>query len=146
MLDYPRLIAARIAAAVGDGLEFNGENLAATNVFSEANPSRDWLGEPTVEVDETEVVAKAYISGASRDVVTVVVLVRAVHRKSASMFALWLTQNVVEPFFVEFSDAGNIDGYAFDGLAVASDARNLSVGETFAARLTYTVHEQKYFI
>lgn len=146
MLDYPRLIAVRIAAAVGDGLEFNGETLAATNVFSEANPSRDWLGNPTVEVDETEVVAKAYINGASRDVVTVVVLVRAVQRKSASMFALWLTQNVVEPFFAELSDAGNVDGFVFDGLAVASDVRNLSVGETFAARLTYTVHEQKYFI
>lgn len=146
MLDYPRLIAAQIAAAVGDGLVFNGETLAAANVFSEANPSREWLGEPTVEVDETEVVTKAYISGASRDVVTVVVLVRAVQRKSASMFALWLTQNVVEPFLNEFSDAENIDGYAFDGLAVASDVRNLSVGETFAARLTYTVHEQKYFI
>lgn len=146
MLDYPRLIAARIAAAVGNGLEFNGETLTAANVFSEANPSREWLGEPTVEVDETEVVTKAYINGASRDVVTVVVLARAVQRESASGLALWLTQNVVEPFFDEFSDVENIDGYAFDGLAVASDVRNLSVGETFAARLTYTVHEQKYFI
>lgn len=146
MLDYPRLIAARIAAAVGNGLEFNGETLTAANVFSEANPSREWLGEPTVEVDETEAVTKTYVNGASRDVVTVVVLVRAVLHESAVALALWLTQNVVNPFFVEFSDAENIDGYAFDGLAVASDVRNLSVGETFSARAMYTVHEQKYFI
>lgn len=146
MIDYSRIIADRIRAAIGDELELDDVKLTPSNVYNNADPNREWLGETTVEVDELDVSTSSYLDGRIRDRATFVVLVRAQRRKSAITLALWLATNVVELALSELVGCGALDDYAIDGLAAAPDVRNLSVGETFAARLSYTTHERKFSV
>lgn len=146
MIDYSRIIADRIRAAIGDGLALDDVTLDPADVYDNADPNREWLGATTVEVDEIDVATTPYLDGRIRDRVAFVVLVRAQRRKSAVSLALWLSSNVVEPALSELAASGALDDYAIDGLAAAPDARNLSVGETFAARVSYTTHERKFSV
>lgn len=144
MIDYSRIIADRIRSAIGDGLNLDDVRLTPSNVYDNADPNREWLGATTVEVDELDVSSSSYVDGRIRDRVTFVVLVRAQRRKFAISLALWLANNVVELALSELVNGGALDDYAIDGIATAPDVRNLSVGETFAARVSYTTYERKF--
>lgn len=143
MFDYPRLGAEFFQASVGGGLIVNGETLTAANVFSEALPSREWLGEPTLEIAETELQTRHYIDGSERDFVTLVVLFRANSRATAAQFVVLARQALLPQWFAQLQADGLIDDWGIVAASVAPDVRSLEIGETFSAQISVNVKEKK---
>lgn len=144
MFDYTGLGAVFFREYVGDGLTLNGETLTAQNVFSNALPSREWLGEPTLEIDETDVQPKHYVDGSSRDVVTLAVLFRARERATSEAFAVDARQTALTQWLNGLKTQGLIDDWGVVSSPIAPDARNLEIGETFATQISVNIVERKF--
>lgn len=144
MFDYTGLGAAFFRGYVGDGLTLNGETLAAANIFSNALPSRDWHGDPTLEIDETDVQTKHYIDGSSRDFVTLAVLFRARERATCEAFAVDARQIGLTQWLNSLKTQGLIDDWGVATSPIAPDVRSLEIGETFAMQIGVNIVEKKF--
>lgn len=144
MFDYTGLGAIFFREYVGDGLTLNGETLTAQNVFSNALPSREWLGKPTLEIDETDVQPKHYIDGSARDVVTLAVLFRARKRATCEAFVVDARQTALTQWLNGLKTQGLIDGWGVVSSPIAPDVRNLEIGETFATQINVNIIERKF--
>lgn len=144
MFDYTGLGATFFREYVGDGLTLNGETLTTGNIFSGALPSREWLGEPTLEIDETDVQPRHYIDGSSRDVVTLAVLFRARGRATCEAFAVAARQTYLKEWFATLEDENLIDDWSVDVSPIAPDVRSLEIGETFSVQIIVSVVEKKF--
>lgn len=144
MFDYADLAATFFREYVGDGLTINGETLTAENVFSDALPSRDWQGEPTLEFSEVETTPRHYVDGSSRDFVTLAVLFRARERQTALEFAVEARQTVLPELFAQLALENMVDDWASESSPIAPDVRNLEIGETFAVQISVKIIEKKF--
>lgn len=144
MFDYTGLGATFFREYVGDGLTLNGETLTAQNVFSNALPSREWLGDPTLEIDETDVRPRYYIDGSTRDLVTLAVLFRARERATCEAFAVAARQTYLKEWFATLENENLVDDWSVDVSPIAPDVRSLEIGETFSVQIIVSVIEKKF--
>lgn len=144
MFDYANLAATFFREYVGDGLTINGETLTAGNVFSDALPSRDWQGAPTLEFSEVETTPRHYIDGSSRDFITLAVLFRAKTRQTAFEFAVEARQTLLPELFAQLALENMVDDWASESSPIAPDVRNLEIGETFAVQISVKIIEKKF--
>jgi hypothetical protein len=145
MFDYSNLGADYFRDAIGEGLTLNGETLSPLNVFSDALPSRDWLGDPTLEITELETVSRHYVDGSSRDLITLAVLFRSRQRETAFEFAVEARETLLPQWLTELKTSGLIDDWVVDASPIAPDVRNLEIGETFATQISVSIIEKKAY-
>lgn len=145
MMNFPELIAGFIRDAIGDGLTLNGETLAPSMVYSDANPSRDWFGSPTLEVDVIATDKRHFVTGATRETANVAVLYRAKSRDTAGLFVDLAVDSLLVNGFTTMVNDGVIDDWIIDSTPIAADARNLEIGETFSAQINVILIGKRNF-
>lgn len=111
-------------------------------VFSDADPTRVWNGERTIEFARRGSATTPYISGDYSQATQLSVFTRCQTELEAEAAARAVFARVVGVALDVLLKTEKISGYKIDRLGVFADERGASVGESFSGFADFTIYEE----
>lgn len=114
----------------------------AWKVYSDANPTRVWTGEKTIEFGRRGSTTTPYISGDSSTSTQLSLFTRCKKEVDAEAAASRVYYDVVVVALDALVQSGQINGFTIEKIGTFADERGATIGETFSGFVDFTIYEE----
>lgn len=115
------------------------------SVYSDANPSRVWTGERTIEFGRRGSTTTPYISGDASTTTELTLFTRCDNESDAEAAAWRVYQDVVRVALDALVKTEKIRGYTIERVGTFADERGAAIiGESFSGFVDFTIYEETY--